>query len=156
VVILLQAIDLYIVRDIIPITVAIRMVREGAGMGNGTGATKGQRLAEILRRLAAATPAASHDEAYRLLCDTIDAVEDEMTTTPNNPQDYATDGRIYPPQADRRHRVKGRPDLVRYESRGHDTFIGDNGAITVARKDRTIALDKPGADGQGTRWGTRP
>jgi hypothetical protein len=125
-------------------------------MADGTGATKGQRLAEILRRLAAAPPPSSHEEAYRLLCDTIDAVEDEMTTTPNVPADYLTDGRIYPPQADRRYRVKGRPDLKRYASRGHNTFIRDNGAITIAAKDGTIALDKLGADGQGTQWGTGP
>jgi hypothetical protein len=125
-------------------------------MGDGTGATKGQRLAEIFRRMDAASLAASHEEAYRLLCVTIDTVEDEMTTTPNVPADYLTDGRIYPPQADRRYRVKGRPDLRRYASRGHNTFIRDNGAITVALKDGTIVFDKPGADGQGTRWGTGP
>jgi len=125
-------------------------------MGTDPGATKGQRLAEILRRMATAPPPASSDEAYRLLCETIDAVEDELTTTPNIPANWMIDGRIYPPQADRRYRVKGRLDLMRYASRGHDTFISDNGAITIAAKDGTIVLDKPGSDGQGTRWGNGP
>jgi hypothetical protein len=125
-------------------------------MSTGPGPTKGQRLAEILRRLAAAPPSASHDDAYTLLCETIDTVEDEMTTTPNIPANHATDGRIYPPQNDNQRFVKGRPDLMRYKSKGHNTFIRDNGAITIALKNGTIVFEKPGADGQGTRWGVRP
>jgi hypothetical protein len=65
------------------------------------GATKRERLEEIFRRPAAAPPAASHDEAYKLLCETIDTVEDEMTSTPNDPANWMSDGRIYPPFMDR-------------------------------------------------------
>jgi hypothetical protein len=129
---------------------------EGGEMSNGAGASKGQRLAEIFRRLAAAPPAASHDDAYRLLCDTIDAVEDQMTTTPNIPANWMTDGRIYPPQMDQSYRPKRRPDLMRYISKGHSTLIRDNGAITIMVKNGPIVFDKPGADGQGTQRGTRP
>jgi hypothetical protein len=118
--------------------------------------SKGQRLAEILRRLATAPPAPTHDDAYRLLCETIDAVEDELTSTPNIPANYMTDGRIYPPQADRRYPVNGRPDLKRYASVGHNTFIRINGAITVALRNGPAIFDKPGADGQGTEWETTP
>jgi hypothetical protein len=125
-------------------------------MSTGPVSTKGQRLAEIFRRLAAAPPAASHDEAYRLFCDTIDAVEDELTTAPNVPANWMTDGRIYPPQADKQRAVKGCPDLKKYLSRGHDTFIRDNGAITTTLKDGTIVFDKPGADGRGTELGANP
>lgn len=125
-------------------------------MAEEAGATKGRRLAEIFRRLADGPAVATHDEAYRLLCMTIDAVEDELTTTPNVPADYLTDGRIYPPQSDRRYRVAGRPDLIRYASRGHNTFIRENGAIAIALKDGTIVFEKAGANGQGARWGTGP
>jgi hypothetical protein len=125
-------------------------------MSMGPGPTKGQRLAEIFRRLAAAPSVASSDEAYRLLCETMDAVEDELTTTPNDPSNYVTDGRLYPPLADHRYRVKGRPDLVRYASKGHNTFVRDNGAITVVVRNGSVALDKPGADGQRTDWETTP
>jgi hypothetical protein len=126
-------------------------------MSPGSVPTKGQRLAEIFRRLAAAPPAASHDEAYRLLCDTIDAVEDELTTTPKNPANWMTDGRIYPPQVDYCFEVSNRPDLKRYESKRHNTFIRDNGAITtVAKGGKVVMFDKPGADGRGTDLGARP
>jgi hypothetical protein len=125
-------------------------------MGDGSVATKGQRLAEIFRQLAAAPPAASHDEAYRLFCDTIDAVEDELTTTPNDPDHWMTDGRIYPPQADKRRSVQDRPDLKQYISRGHNSFIRDNRAITTTLKDGTIVFDKLGVDGRGTELGAKP
>ena len=68
-------------------------------MSTDPGATKGQRLAEVFRRMAAAPPTATADEAYQLLCETITAVEDEMTSIPNNPPTPpADDGRIYPPR----------------------------------------------------------
>jgi hypothetical protein len=120
-------------------------------MSTDPGATKGQRLAEIFRRMAAAPPASSSDEAYRLLCETITAVEDEMTSIPNNPPTPpADDGRIYPPQDDRRKVVPGRPNLRRYASRGHSTLIGDNGAITILDRNRVTVFVKLGADGRGT------
>jgi hypothetical protein len=126
-------------------------------MSTGPVPSKGQRLAEIFRRLAASPPASTHDEAYRLLCDTIDAVEDELTTTPNIPANWMADGRIYPPQPDRRFAVEGRPDLARYESRKQNTFIRDNGAITTVTKGvKVVLFDKPGADGRGTDLGAKP
>jgi len=125
-------------------------------MSVGPGPSKGQRLAEIFRRLAVALPSASHDDAYQLLCDTIDAVEDELTTTPNDPASWTTDGRIYPPLADRRFSVKGRPDLKRYASAAHNTFIRDNGAITIVVRHGTVVFEKAGADGLGTDLGAHP
>ena len=134
----------------------MRNIGQRWDMSTGSVPTKGQRLAEIFRRLAAAPPAASHDEAYRLLCETIDAVEDELTTTPNNPANWMTDGRIYPPQPDRRFSVKGRPDLKRYASAAHNTFIRDNGAITTFIRHGPVVFDKAGADGRGTDLGANP
>ena len=121
------------------------------------GLTKGQRLAEIFRRLSAARPVATHDDAYRLLCETIDAVEDELTAIPNDPANHLDDNRIYPPQGDYCFAVGRRPDLKRYESKRHDTFIRDNGAITTVTKGVKVAIfEKPGADGRGTEWESRP
>ena len=47
---------------------------------------KSERLAEFFRRLDLAPGATTFEEAYRLLCDTLNAVEDEMTTTPFTPE----------------------------------------------------------------------
>jgi hypothetical protein len=58
-----------------------------------------------------------------------------------------TDGRMYPPQADSIRPVKGRPDLTRYVSKGHNTIIGRNGAIEIRLLDGTPVFRKPGADG---------
>ena len=118
-------------------------------MSGGSMPTTGERLKEFFRRLLAAPAAASFDEAYQQLCDTPDAVEDELTHIPNNPATWMTDGRMYPPQADRIRVVKGRPELRRLVSRGHTTFVSDGGAIKVVGDDGTVHLDKPGADGKG-------
>jgi hypothetical protein len=125
-------------------------------MSTGPTPTKMERLAEMFRRMDAAPAPATHDDAYRLLCETIDAVEDELTSTPNDPANWRTDGRIYPPQLDSQVSVPGRPDLLRYVSRGHDSFLADNGAITIALHNGTVVFDKPGADGRRTGWGNRP
>jgi hypothetical protein len=54
-------------------------------MADGPDATKAQRFAEFLQRLSAAPAASNFDEAYRQLCDILNAVEDEMTTIPCDP-----------------------------------------------------------------------
>jgi hypothetical protein len=115
--------------------------------------TKGERLALFYERLQAATAASSHDEAYALLCSTLNAVENEHSGVPFNPDNWQTDGRMYPPQQDRASRVEGFPEVIRYGSFRHNTFIASNGAIEV----RIIATDavhfvKPGANGKGV-WG---
>jgi hypothetical protein len=105
------------------------------------------RLAEFLRRLAAAAPASTAEEAYRQVHDILNAVEDEMTGIPFDPANWMNDGRMYPPQSDSIRSVKGRPDLKRYASRGHQTIIGTNGAIEIRSLDRTVIFQKPGSDG---------
>ncbi len=117
---------------------------------DGTVLTKSGRLAEVFRRLAASPAAPDAASAYLLLCGTIDAVEDELSGVPNVPANFATDGRLYPPQEDNRKGVPGRPDLRRYVSRGHSTIIGDNGAIAVVDRNGVAAFSKPGSDGRGT------
>jgi len=112
--------------------------------------SKAERFAEFLRRLAAAPPASNFDEAYRQICDTLNGVEDDMTSIPFDPPNWMKDGRLYPPQMDKMKVVPGRPDLKRFRSKGHSTTIGPNGAIEIRRiLDDQLVLDKPGVDSRG-------
>ena len=113
-------------------------------------ATKTERLAEFFSRLAAAPACSSFDDAYALICRTMDAVEDEMTSIPNNPATWMTDGRMYPPQMDSL-RKTGQPDVKRFVNRGHNTLIGDNGAITIQLQTGKVDFAKAGADRAGDR-----
>jgi hypothetical protein len=111
--------------------------------------SKDQRLAEVWKRLAAAPASASHREAFQLFNATIREVEDELTDIPYAPENWQTDGRMYPPQEDSARDVPGRVDLVRYRSRGHNTFIRTNGAIEVRDWAGNVVFAKPGFDGAG-------
>jgi hypothetical protein len=108
---------------------------------------KRERLAEFFRRLAAAPAASTRDEAYCQVCDILNRVEDELTGIICDPANWMTDGRMYPAQPDSERSVKGRSDLKRYVSLGHNTIIGSNGAIEIRLLDGTVVFGKPGADG---------
>ena len=108
------------------------------------------RLQLFYERLQAAPAASTHNESYTLLCDTLNAVEDEHSGVPNNPSNWQTDGRLYPPQTDRVYAVDGFPEVVRYRSFKHDTYIGSNGAIEVkVIATNEVDFTKPGANGKG-------
>ncbi len=94
-------------------------------------ATKEERFAEFLRRLTASPPVSTVDGALELLSRTLCEVEDELTDIPYQPENWQTDGRMYPPQEDQAREIAGREDLVRYRSRGHSTYIRSNGAIEI-------------------------
>ena len=111
--------------------------------------TKQQRLREFFRRLEAAPPAATYQEARQLIADTLNRVEDESSGVPNNPGTWIADGRMYPPEEDSIRAVPNRPDLVRFRNREHDTFVQSNGAIAIVEfTSRVRVLDKAGADGK--------
>lgn len=98
----------------------------------------------------AATVVGSADLVFRLLRDTLTAVEDELSGVPNQPERWETDGRLYPPQADSEVKCLGRPSLRKYRNKGHYTFIGRNGSMRIETLDGELLLDKAGADGWKT------
>jgi hypothetical protein len=98
--------------------------------------TKSERLALFLERLSAAPTANS-------------AEEDEFTTIPFDLSRSDNDGRMYPPLPDSARDVPGRPDVTRYRSRFHNTWIAANGAIRIASVgDGEPLLEKAGTDGR--------
>jgi hypothetical protein len=112
--------------------------------------TKARRLQEFIKRLGALLPAASFEEAKKQLDDTLNAVEDELTSIPFNLEAWETDGRMYPVQSDNVRTVPGHPSVKRLRSRGHNTLIGANGSIEIqAAGSAEVLFRKPGADGTG-------
>lgn len=111
--------------------------------------TKGERVAELVRRLEASPPAAGADEALDLVTSVLDEIEDQHSGVPNDPTSPMADERIWPPIARYHFEIQGRPDLDGYRQKGHETIIGANGAIRIrTRRDVKVILDKPGRDGR--------
>jgi hypothetical protein len=110
-----------------------------------------ERLEEFMRRMTASEPRSTFDDAYELLCDTLNEVEDELSGVPYNPDMWSTDGRLYPPQPDSfRKDCKDHPSVVRLRTRGHNIFIAQNGAIEIQKLNgEGVIFQKPGADGKG-------
>jgi len=111
--------------------------------------TKAERLDEFFRRLAAAPAVADREEAYRLLCETLNEVEDELSGEPFDPAAWMTQDRMYPPRGDNARPVAGSPGVTRFRSRGHNSFVADNGAIEIQDTNKVVLFAKPGADGKG-------
>ena len=111
--------------------------------------TKGERLAEFIRRLALAPPAADHDAALGLIEKTLNTVEDELSGIPYNPAASESDGRMYPPSPEYERKLSGRPGVRRYRQRGHNTLIGSNGAIEISDLTGAVIGSKQGKDGKG-------
>ena len=108
---------------------------------------KRERFAIFAQRLLDAPRVGSAKEAYLLLSDTLNAVEDELTGIPFDLSQWASDGRMYPPQSDSARDVAGRPELTRYRSKAHNTYIAKNGAIRIETVNRELVLSKAGSDG---------
>lgn len=110
---------------------------------------KTARFVEFLGRLSVAPSCLSFEEAYDVLCFTLNAVEDELTTIPYAPERWMSDGRMYPPQLDSMHEVPDRPRVKRFRSRAHNTFIGDNGSLLIEDAGtRQTLFAKAGQNGQ--------
>lgn len=112
------------------------------------GVPKAVRLQIFFQRLAEAPAATNADDAYELLVKIMTAVEDEMSGVPNDPSRWQTDGRLYPPMDDRQSEVPGSPEIRRYRSLKHITYIGQNGAIEITTSKNEVVFRKAGADGK--------
>ena len=117
--------------------------------------TRARRFQAFLERLQLLPAAASQPEALTQLRNVLDAVEDERSGVPYDPARWQSDGRMYAPEADGRRSVPDHPLVVRYRSRGHNTFLGVNGSIEIRRvrpgvrpERGDVLLTKPGADGR--------
>jgi len=110
---------------------------------------KAERVRLFLARLEKAAACANHDEAYALIAATLTAVEDEHSGVPNNPATWETDGRLYPPQADNASTPKEYPEVIRYRSVAHWTYIAPNGAFRIEIiASRKVLIDRFGQDGR--------
>ena len=114
--------------------------------------SKAERLAEFFRRLGIAEAVSSFDEAYRLLCSTLDGVEDELSGLTNEPDRWMTSDRMFPPQLDRMSSVE-ECEVKRFDNLRHITFIAANGAIEIRSMRRKkgvidVHFSKAGLDGR--------
>jgi hypothetical protein len=111
--------------------------------------SKEQRMEIFFGRLRRALAVATFDEAYQLLCQTLNAVEDEHSGVPANPSMWRDDERLYPPQDDKARAVESVPGVTVFRSRLHKTFIATNGAILIwDLSTRRSVLSKKGKDGK--------
>jgi hypothetical protein len=107
------------------------------------------RLEEVFRRLRRQGPFRSFEEAYGGLVRVVNEVEDELSGSPYNPENWRADGRMYPPQRDNWFAVPDSPGVTRMRTRGHNIFIGANGAIEIRTVvDRVLVFRLRGADGK--------
>src|SRR4051794_25493783 len=103
--------------------------------------SKQDRVAEFLKRMGMETPASNSEAALKQLRETFESVEAELRRSEDDP--------MGPPQDDAARSMKGRPDVTRYRSKGHNVFIRANGAIRIEElPDNWVVLDKPGSDGR--------
>jgi len=112
-------------------------------------ATKAERIATFFERLQDAPAQESAASALELLRQTLNAVEDELTDIPYNPEHWQTDGRLYPPRDDAARSVDGYPQITRYRSRAHNAYVAANGAIEIRDDNDNVVLVKPAANGEG-------
>ncbi len=94
-----------------------------------------ERLDEVYRRLAAMPRAATADDAFRELCDVLDAVEDLWSGVPKKsppPWPADSDGRMYCPSTDFTWQ-RGDGSILAL-TRGHRIEISGVGALRIRSK----------------------
>jgi hypothetical protein len=111
---------------------------------------RSQRLALYFAELKQAPAAHDRASAHALLAKILNGIEDAHSGVPNDPENWMTDERLYPPQDDQEQPSPIAGAAV-FLARGHSIWIGDNGAIRIENRRQPhrgrIELDKPGADG---------
>lgn len=110
--------------------------------------SKKERLAKVYRKLGKTGAASSHDEAVKQVSDALKDIEDHHSGVPEKPENWQTDGRMYPAQPDRIKKHSSRSDVTIHESKGHESHIGDNGAIHIKDKSGKLEFRKKGKDGK--------
>lgn len=110
---------------------------------------RSERFALFVRELQEAAAAASYEEARQLVHSVLNNVEDRHSGVPFRPENWRSDGRMYPPQDDAE-RKSPIPGVRVFRTRGHRVWIAVNGAIRIttagAAEDRVV-IDKAGKDG---------
>jgi 4-aminobutyrate aminotransferase-like enzyme len=121
---------------------------------------KKDRLAQFLRNLEKAKPASTMVGAKSLVRSTLNRVENAHSGVAFNTDNvgydsakWVDDGRMYP-IPEKNWRETSNPDVARGRSKGHNTFVATNGAITIASvpepgSSPRIFFQKNGADGRG-------
>lgn len=107
-----------------------------ASQGNST---IRERLEEFYRRLASLPPAQSAEIALKQICDTLDAVEDEMSGVEKQdppPSPSMPDGRMYGPLED--HILRRADGSILALTRGHRIEIEANGTQRIINKVKGI------------------
>jgi hypothetical protein len=100
-----------------------------------------ERLEEFYRRLQAASPVDSADDALKQLGRILDEVEDELSGIPKSsppPAPDVFDGRMYPPLSD--FVIHDSDGAISARTRGHIIEIAADGSITITNK-RTQAVE---------------
>jgi hypothetical protein len=111
---------------------------------------KAERVAEFFRRLADLPPQANQLSAREALDRTLNAVEDDLSGVPFDPDRWRTDGRMYPVRDDNAADIEGHLGVLALRSRGHETFVGPNGAIEIRESSTDkVVFAKAGSDGKG-------
>jgi len=107
------------------------------------------RLQEFFSRLERQDPFSTRDQAYSALVSTLEEVEDELTGIENDPSQWQSDGRLYPPQEDHWVPEDGYPSITRMRTRGHYVLISTNGALEIQDiKTENVVFSKAGSNGR--------
>lgn len=112
---------------------------------------RSRRFALFLAALERAPAAHDLASARLLLEDELNRIEEAHSGAPYDPENWMTDGRMYPPHDDFEQPcpVAG---AALFHSLGHAIWFATNGAIRIEGRRRAnkgrVELDKPGTDGK--------